>query len=104
MEKGEGGFYRLCNDFVRFQNMYTTSLQSSSAIGSLLTGQIPLIHELRHADNVLSFQSPHLAYSLFSQGYETGFFHMGDPIASYQGLGRALKPLTTNLFIKKNPP
>ncbi len=91
LEKSEGGFFILCNDFVRMTNAYTPSLQSPAAIASLLTGEYPINHGLRHADNVLSFNTANLAQVLLHKRYQTAFFSEGDPIKSYQGLNRGFQ-------------
>lgn len=91
LEKGEGGFFILCNDFVRMTNAYTTSLQSPAAIASLLTGEHPINHGLRHADNFLSLSHPTLAQTLLDKHYKTSFFSEGDPVKSYQGLNRGFQ-------------
>ncbi len=91
LEKGDGGFFILCNDFVRMANAYTTSLQSPAALASLVTGEYPLNHELRHPDSFLSFKNPTLAQILLTEDYRTGFFSEGDPVKSYQGLNRGFE-------------
>jgi hypothetical protein len=91
LEKSEGGFFTLCNDFIRMTNAYTTSLQSPAAIASLLTGQYPINHGLRHADNFLAFNHQTLAQVLLSKNYSTAFFSEGDPVKSYQGLNRGFQ-------------
>lgn len=91
LEKAEGGFFILCNDFIRLANAYTTSLQSPAAIGSLLTGEYPINHGLRHADSFLSFNHQLISQNLVKQGYKTAFFSEGDPVKSYQGLNRGFE-------------
>lgn len=91
LEKGEGGFFILCNDFVRMTNAYSPSLQSPAAIASLLTGEYPINHGLRHADSFLSFDYQTVAQMLLPKKYKTAFFSEGDPIKSYQGLTRGFQ-------------
>lgn len=91
LERGEGGFFILCNDFVKLTNAYTTSLQAPAAIASLLTGEYPINHGLRHADNFLDLDTLNLAQVLIDKHYKTAFFSEGDPIKTYQGLHRGFQ-------------
>ncbi len=91
LERGEGGFFILCNDFVKLSQAYTTSIQSPAAIASILTGEYPINHDLRHADNQLSFNYPLIPQYLIKLGYKTSFFSEGDPVKTYQGLNRGFE-------------
>lgn len=103
LEKGDGGFYQLCDGFVHFKNAYTTSVQSPAALASIFTGQYPILHGLRHPESMISFENKNLALSLEEQGYKTAFFSGGDPITSYQGLERGFQSFTDFNRLSQKP-
>ncbi len=86
LDRGEGAFYQLCADFIRFTNAYTTSIQSAASITSVLTGLYPIEHGVRHSDHYLSSKHRSIALDFYDRNYETAFFSGGDPIPSYIGL------------------
>lgn len=82
------GFAIVCKESARFSRAYTTSLQPAAAIGSLLTGQYPLIHELHRSFDRISVQQVSLAEAAYKQGYRTSFFGGSPNILKRTGLAR----------------
>ncbi len=85
------GFESLCQSSYRFSHVYTTSVLSSPAVATLLTGQYPFAHGVHHNGDYLSPQIETAAERAFQKGYDTSFFSGGAPILRkigvHQGFG-----------------
>lgn len=78
-EVERSGFNILCNEAVRFTHAYTTSPLSQAAMGSILTGELPLYNGLRNNDRSwLPAQTLTLAEKLIPSKAHT-FFLVSSP-------------------------
>jgi len=82
------GFAIVCKESARFSRAYTTALQPAAAIGSVLTGQYPLVHELHRSFDRISPQQFSLAEAAYRQGYRTAFFSGSPNVLKRTGLTR----------------
>lgn len=64
----------LCKESIRFTHSYTTSTQSAAAMGSLLTGQYPISHNLYRSFDRLNPLSISVAQIAKKNNYVTSFF------------------------------
>lgn len=77
----DSGFDLLCEESVRMTHAFTPSILSGPALASLLTGDYPRSHGLRHhGKSWLSSSTTTLAEIARAQGYRTAFFSGGPPI------------------------
>lgn len=82
------GFAIVCRESTRFSKAYTTSLQPAAAIGSILTGQYPLTHELHRSFDRISSNQKSLAQVALSNGYRTAFFSGSPNVLKRTGLAK----------------
>ncbi len=85
--QGSSGFQFLCQQATRFTHAYTPSLQSRSALASVLTGLYPFQHLVRdHKSHFLKASEFTVAEGFSELGYRTSFFTSGPPIFRTSGL------------------
>ncbi len=80
-EEGSSGFDELCKKSLRFTHAYTTSLQTIPAVGSILTGLLPI--ESQYPANhrrFISSTEQTLPELLFQKKIATSFFSGGTPV------------------------
>ncbi|MES2802776.1 MAG: sulfatase-like hydrolase/transferase [Bdellovibrionota bacterium] len=82
------GFALICKEFMRFTHAYTTSLQPAAAIGSVLTGQYPLVHGVHRSFDLLNPQVRTTQEAAYNQGYRTGFFAGNPHVLKKTGLSK----------------
>lgn len=82
------GIALICKEFMRFTHAYTTSLQPAAAMGSILTGQYPLIHNVHRSYDLLTTQTTTVQEAAYRLGYRTGFFSGNPHILKKTGLSK----------------
>lgn len=82
------GFALICKEFMRFTHAYTTSLQPAAAMGSILTGQYPLTHNVHRSFDQLAPAMTTVQEAAYHQGYRTGFFAGNPHILKKTGLSK----------------
>lgn len=82
------GFALICKEFMRFTHAYTTSLQPAAAMGSILTGQYPLVHSVHRSFDSVITPMTSVQEAANRHGYRTGFFAGNPHILKKTGLSR----------------
>lgn len=82
------GIALICKEFMRFTHAYTTSLQPAAAMGSVLTGQYPLIHNVHRSYDSLQAPMTTVQEAAYHKGYRTGFFAGNPHILKKTGLSK----------------
>lgn len=82
------GIALICKEFMRFTHAYTTALQPAAAMGSILTGQYPLIHGVHRSYDALSSPTTTVQEAAYRKGYRTAFFAGNPHILKKTGLSR----------------
>lgn len=82
------GIALICKEFMRFTHAYTTSLQPAAAIGSILTGQYPLVHGVHRSFDLLNLQIKTTQEIAYNKGYRTGFFAGNPHVLKKTGLSK----------------
>jgi hypothetical protein len=91
--QASGGFKTLCEEAVRFTHAFTPSVMSQAALVSVLTGEYPFQHGVRHNGDgqFLSSEKVTLAELARKQGYRTAFYTGGAPILRKSGLAQGFE-------------
>lgn len=82
------GIAIICKEFMRFTHAYTTSLQPAAAMGSILTGQYPLIHGVHRSFDQLNSTVQTTQEAAYNKGYRTGFFAGNPHVLKKTGLSK----------------
>lgn len=82
------GIALICKEFMRFTHAYTTSLQPAAAMGSILTGQYPLVHGVHRSFDLLDSKIKTAQEAAYSKGYRTGFFAGNPHVLKKTGLSK----------------
>jgi arylsulfatase A-like enzyme len=100
------GFAILCKESVRFTHAYTTSLQPAAAMGSVLSGEYPYIHELHRSSDRVSDHIDLVTSLARDQNMRTSFFSGSPHILKKTGLSKFFdffddsSPLTQKNYFK----
>jgi len=82
------GIALICKEFMRFTHAYTTSLQPAAAMGSILTGQYPLVHGVHRSFDLLNSQVKTAQEAAYNKGYRTGYFAGNPHVLKKTGLSK----------------
>jgi arylsulfatase A-like enzyme len=82
------GIALICKEFMRFTHAYTTSLQPAAAMGSILTGQYPLMHNVHRSFDSVTTPMTTVQEAAYQKGYRTGFFAGNPHILKKTGLSK----------------
>ncbi len=85
------GFQVLCEDFIRFTHAFTTSTLAVPALGSLMTGKLPLDIDLHDNASFLKRSSTTVVETAHNKGYRTSFFSGGAPVFRKTGLAQGFE-------------
>ena len=92
------GIRSFCEESLRFTHAFTPSTLSQSSLASILTGEYPYIHGVRHnGSHFLSGQFVTSSEVAEEKGYATGFFSGGPPIFFKSGLGQGFQVFDDNV-------
>lgn len=86
-----GGFKDFCDDSIYFTHAFTSSTMSLAAMASVLTGQFPLQHGVRHNGDWLRAEFRTIPELALEQGFHTGFFSGGAPLLRKSGLNQGFE-------------
>lgn len=91
------GFQILCHESVRFTHAFTSSVLSVPALTSVLTGQYPYQHKVRHNSHPAAAPELELTSEIaFNKGYRTSFFSGGAPLLRKSGLQQGFEIFDDN--------
>lgn len=92
------GFQLLCNESVRFTHAFSPSPLSVPTLTSILTGQYPYQHKVRHNGGPAVAAEIELASELaMQQKYRTSFFSGGAPVFRRTGLNQGFEVFDDNI-------
>lgn len=97
----KSGLHMLCQESIRFTNAYTTSTQSSAAMGSLLSGSYPYQHGLHRSFDRIKPDRILLQELFKSSGYRTSFFSGKATILKKTGLARGFDYFDDSAFLNQ---
>ena len=86
-----GGFKDFCNESIYFTHAFTPSTMSLAAMTSVLTGEFPLQHSVRHNGDWLRARKRTIPELALDQGFRTGFFSSGAPFFRKSGLNQGFE-------------
>lgn len=95
------GLNTLCQESIRFTNAYTTSTQSSAAMGSLLSGTYPYQHGLHRSFDRINSEQPLLQEFFKSLNYRTSFWSGNPTILKKTGLSRGFDVFDDSSFLSQ---
>ena len=85
------GISALCQESIRFTNAYTTSTQSSAALGSLLSGTYPFQNQLHKNTGRINHKVVLTSELFKSQSYRTSLFSANANVMKRTGLSRGFE-------------
>jgi hypothetical protein len=97
------GISLMCRESIRFTHAFTTSPMSGPAMASLLTGQYPMEHGLRHHGlSFLPASSETLPEKAQSLGFSTAFFSGGAPALRKYNLQQGFDLFDDSINLSQN--
>lgn len=96
------GFDQICESSVRFTNAYTTSVLSTAAMASLMSGLYPFEHKVHHSIDSMSAEINTHAKQAIRNGYKTFFYSSSPEIMSKNGFNQGFNSFDDSL--SKNKP
>jgi hypothetical protein len=91
-QNSRSGFEVLCREFSRWSHAYTTSTLTVPAVSSLMTGEYPLTHGVRHNGNQYLPASFETATEIaFQKGWSTLLISGGAPLLRKTGLSQGFQ-------------
>ncbi|MFN8846754.1 MAG: hypothetical protein ACK5W9_07880 [Bdellovibrionales bacterium] len=97
------GIQILCNESVKWTHAYTTSLLSTPAITSLMTGLHPLDSKVRHPGHFLKPDTMTVGRAAYEAGLRTIFLSGGPPVLKKTGLGQGFEVFEDFLELNVSP-
>ncbi len=95
------GLNILCKEAIRFTHAYTTSVQPSAALASLLTGLYPVDHKLHQSSDRLDPNIRTLPEKALALGYHTYFFGGSPTVLRKTGLSAGFDIFDDFSFLEK---
>lgn len=96
------GLNTLCQESIRFTNAFTTSTQTSAAMGSLLSGTYPIHHKLHRSIDRIYSEQPLLQEFFKSENYRTSFWIGNPTILKKTGLSRGFDVFDDSSFLNQS--
>lgn len=96
------GLNALCQESLRFTNAFTTSTQTSAAMGSLLSGTYPYDHQLHRSFDRVNSGLPLLQEFFKSSNYRTSFWSGKPTILKKTGLSRGFDSFDDSSFLNQS--
>lgn len=102
LDRGSG-FRTFCEESVRFTHAYTPSMMSQATMASIVTGQQPYEHGVRHnGGQGLSGKAVTAAEVARDSGFRTSFFSGGPPIWRKSGINQGFEVFDDNIQLSIN--